>query len=338
MSVELLLDQTWVRFPAWSPSKVTIHPIEKGGSDRRYYRLRPGTDDSLILVKYNHQKTENTRFVEIASFLAGIGVNVPRIYFHDPEQGLIWMQDLGENDLWKYRNVSWKIRQGYYQATLDQVLTLHQADLSSGDGLELQPGFDESLYSWEQNYFFENCLRLVFKIPENELGNLSTNSRFRDLSTRLASYPRVLVHRDFQSQNIIIHKRNAFLIDFQGLRAGLAQYDLASLLMDPYASLSVPERNSLLHYYFHRNGQNLSFAEFEQRFLECAIQRLMQALGAYGTIALIRGKPEFLRHIGPAIKNLIEVASSLKDFKFFVDFLDRLPKIPHSPNLITGAS
>jgi N-acetylmuramate 1-kinase len=115
------------------------------------------------------------------------------------------------------------------------------------------------------------------------------------------------------------------------MRSGLAQYDLASLLMDPYVSFSRGERDSLLRYYFHRNEPILSFSEFEEIFLECAIQRLMQALGAYGTIALRHGKPDFLRHIAPAIKNLIEVASSLRDFKFLADFLDRLPKIPIVP-------
>jgi aminoglycoside/choline kinase family phosphotransferase len=42
------------------------------------------------------------------------------------------------------------------------------------------------------------------------------------------------VHRDFQSQNIIARSGHAYLIDFQGMRPGLAEYDLASLLFDPY--------------------------------------------------------------------------------------------------------
>jgi N-acetylmuramate 1-kinase len=328
MSVELLLEQTREHFPDCNPSKLEILPIANGGSDRRYYRVRFGSDQSLILVKYNIEKAENARFVGIARFLHDVGVNAPSIHFHDPDQGLIWMQDLGEIDLWQFRNVSWKIRRRLYESTLDQVIVLHQSDPSLGAKLSLQPGFNESLYSWEQKYCFENCLQLVFGISDKEVGVLAGDSRFRALAARLASYPRVLIHRDLQSQNVIVRKNDSYLIDFQGMRAGLALYDLASILMDPYVSFSHAERNSLLYYYFERNDQDLSFAEFEQRFLECAIQRLMQALGAYGVIGIIRGKPEFLRHIGPALKNLIEVASLLSDFKFFADFLDRLPEIP----------
>ena len=53
MSLERLIDQTRERFPHYNESKVEILPLEKGGSDRRYYRVRFSADHSLILVKYN---------------------------------------------------------------------------------------------------------------------------------------------------------------------------------------------------------------------------------------------------------------------------------------------
>ena len=62
------------------------------------------------------------------------------------------------------------------------------------------------------------------------------------IAERLASFPRVLVHRDFQSQNIIVREEEAYLIDFQGMRPGLAEYDFASLLYDPYVNLTKSER------------------------------------------------------------------------------------------------
>ena len=65
------------------------------------------------------------------------------------------------------------------------------------------------------------------------------HSAFVNLAKRLASYRRVLVHRDFQSQNIIVWNEQAYLIDFQGVRPGLPQCDLASLLFDPYVALTV---------------------------------------------------------------------------------------------------
>jgi N-acetylmuramate 1-kinase len=328
MSIERLIDQTRERFPHYNESQVEILPLEKGGSDRRYYRVRFSAEHSLILVKYNPEKTENERFVAIANFLNQIGVHAPAIYHHDREQALIWMQDLGEEDLWHHRNEPWGIRRRFYEAALDQVGLLHSSEPGLPEQFRLQPEFDQSLYLWEQNYCLENCLGLYFGVPADELRRLREHAAFEGLAKRLASIPRVLIHRDLQSQNIIVWEEKAYLIDFQGLRPGLAQYDLASLLLDPYVRLAVGERAHLLKYYFERNGQGWRFADFQQVYLECGIQRLMQALGAYGVIGILREKKEFLRHIQPAISTLIEVASLTEDFSFFVEFLTGLPERP----------
>jgi N-acetylmuramate 1-kinase len=328
MSLERLIDQTRKRFPHYHESKVEILPLEKGGSDRRYYRVRLSADHSLILVKYDPEKAENERFVAVANFLNAIGVNAPLIYHHDREQALIWMQDLGEEDLWHHRYESWAVRRRLYEAALEEIALLHNAEPAVGGGLHLQPGFDESLYLWEQNYCLENCLRLYFQVSAAEIKGLRENPAFKNLAKRLASYRRVLIHRDFQSQNIIVWDEQAYLIDFQGLRPGLPHYDLASLLFDPYATLAHQERAHLLRYYFERNGQGWKFSEFQRVYHDCGIQRLMQALGAYGVIGVLREKKEFLRHIQPAIKTLIEVASLAENFSFFEEFLTSLPDRP----------
>ena len=328
MSLERLVDQTRERFPHYDESNVEILPLEKGGSDRSYYRVRFSTDHSLILVTYNPEKPENERFVAIAKFLNEIGVNAPFIYHHDHLQGLIWMQDLGEEDLWHYRNEPWGTRRRFYEAALDQIGLLHSSDPDSGKKLHLQSCFDESLYRWEQNYCLQNCFGLYFQVPATEIDKLRRHAAFDNLAKRLASYQRVLVHRDLQSQNIIVWNEQLYLIDFQGLRPGLRQYDLASLLFDPYVAFVHQEREHLFQYYFERNDHGCTLPEFERVYLDCGIQRLMQALGAYGVLGVLREKKEFLRHIRPAIKTLIEVASAAENFSFFAEFLTGLPDRP----------
>jgi aminoglycoside/choline kinase family phosphotransferase len=197
-----------------------------------------------------------------------------------------------------------------------------------GECLRLQPRFDAGLYRWEQNYCFKNCLERYFQLSGSEVDSIREHPAFHQLAEHLASCPRVLIHRDFQSQNVIIRTGKVYLIDFQGLRLGLPQYDLASLLFDPYVTLSPQERDYLLRYYYERNGQRWRFPEFERVYVQCGIQRLMQALGAYGVIGLVREKGEYLRYIQPAIKTLIEVASLEENFSFFVEFLSRLPDRP----------
>jgi N-acetylmuramate 1-kinase len=328
MSLERLIDQTRERFPTYIESKGEILPLDKGGSDRQYYRIRFSAQHSLILVQYNPDRPENGRFVAIANFLNGIGVNAPSIYHHDQEQALIWLEDLGDDDLWNQRDESWSVRRPLYESTLDEVAVLHQADPVLGECLRLQPRFDAGLYRWEQNYCFKNCLERYFQLSGSEVDSIREHPAFHQLAEHLASCPRVLIHRDFQSQNVIIRTGEVYLIDFQGLRLGLPQYDLASLLFDPYVTLSQQERDYLLRYYYERNGQRWRFPEFERVYVQCGIQRLMQALGAYGVIGLVREKAEYLRYIQPAIKTLIEVASLEENFSFFVEFLSRLPDRP----------
>ena len=101
----------------------------------------------------------------------------------------------------------------------------------------------------------------------------------KQIAEQLGSYPRVLVHRDFQSQNIIIRQGQAYLIDFQGMRPGLAEYDLASILYDPYVHLTGSERAELRQFY--RSTAEVNDPVFDERFRLCAMQRIMQALGAY---------------------------------------------------------
>ena len=242
MSLERLLLQTQERFPGYHHSTVKISPLEKGGSERKFYRIRSGEENPVILVKYSGNKEENRHYVDIAQFLAASKVRVPAIYYHDPSEGLIWMEDLGDEDLWSWRQASWKVQRALYEAALSEAGKLHFAatkDFESS-GLRLQREFTQQLYLWEQQYFFENCLRAHFGLKESEVQRYSELPAMHDIAARLASLPRVLVHRDFQSQNILIHEEAAWLIDFQGMRPGLPQYDLASLLYDPVRGIDRP--------------------------------------------------------------------------------------------------
>ncbi|MFM8764043.1 MAG: aminoglycoside phosphotransferase family protein [Spartobacteria bacterium] len=302
------------RFPKTGNGNAAVTPLEKGGSERKFYRIRFG-DESMIFVKYSGHKEENRHYVDIARFLNGAGVPVPEIYHHDAAEGLIWMQDLGEQDLWSFRKSDWTPRRALYESTLDGVLRMHTqaTELASGADLHLERVFDADLYLWEQGYFFENCRGHYFPTPVAELAELSALPALRGAAEALAARPRVLVHRDFQSQNVMIHEGAAWLIDFQGMRYGLAQYDLASLLYDPYVALTSDERCELLAFYKNRlKQQGIPVdSNFDEIFRWCALQRLMQALGAYGFLGLKKNRPDFLAHTPVALRSLLQVASTL---------------------------
>src|SRR5438094_962986 len=308
MRTEVLLRQTRRHFPRFNVDEVKILPIEKGGSDRKFYRVRCSSEQSLILVKYNLEREENRHYVAIAQFLETHNIHAPRIYYHDAEEGLIWLEDLGERDLFGYRNEPWLVRRAFYESALDEVRKLHQ--LPEAVCIEmhqhLPAEFNAALYAWEQNYFFENCLGRYFKIETGTIDNLDALPALHHIAEKLAELSRVLVHRDFQSQNILVRNGQAYLIDFQGMRPGLAQYDLASLLYDPYVELTPAERAELTAYYRGRQVENgiAINCDFALKLRLCAMQRLMQALGAYGFLGLVKGHKHFLKHVAAAMQSL----------------------------------
>ena len=332
MLSETLIEQTLTRFPAYERARIKIQALEKGGSDRKYYRIQVGGAESLILVKYGDQREENRHYVSIARFLDAQGIKVPRIYFHDELEGLIWMEDLGEIDLWEHRSEPWPVLGALYRSALDQAFLLHTRahNAPSAAGLRLEKEFNAELYLWEQNYFFENCLERYFKV-DPALVNLHRRSApLEKIAVELAVLPRVLAHRDFQSQNIMIRNDDAFLIDFQGLRPGLAQYDLASLLYDPYVALTDEQRGELLSYYTAKciDSGTGGLQDFSRIFDLCAMQRLMQALGAYGFLGLVKERLHFLDYVQPALASLKQVVSRISDLHNLGVLLDNLPHQP----------
>ncbi|MDQ2866953.1 MAG: phosphotransferase [Verrucomicrobiota bacterium] len=310
VKMDTLLQQTRLRLPSFGAGEIQITPIEKGGSGRRFYRVRCSPQESLILIKYDLSRDENRHYVHIAEFLASHRIAAPKIYYHDAGEGLIWIEDLGEADLWSAREEPWMVRRAFYESALQEIARLHALPEATWAALrgEMPPEFTSALYHWEQSYFLENCLGRIFHVPEAEWRELGTLPVLGKIADELGARPRVLVHRDFQSQNVIMRNGGAYLIDFQGMRPGLRAYDVASLLYDPYVSISPSEREELLHYYIEMSDCG---PDFRKRFHWCALQRLMQALGAYGYLGLVTDHPHFLDYVPAALRSLREVIEEI---------------------------
>lgn len=317
MTEDLLLEKTAAALPGFTPEGLS--PIEKGGSSRFFYRVFSGNGTaprrSAILVRDLGEKEENRHYAALAGFLSSHGVPVPKVLATSDGEGLLWLEDLGEQDLWATRNESWEVRRPLYESVLRGIVLLHRIPCSDADvrGLHLQLAFDERLYRWEQEYFVSHCLGDLFEISREKREALLDSPRMKRLAHGLAARPHQLVHRDFQSQNILIRDGDAAFIDFQGMRPGLAQYDLASLLCDPYVVIAAAERDHLLDYYkriLSQLGIDVG-GEFDRVFWQCAAQRLMQALGAYGFLSIHRGKPAFRAHVAPALIRLREALANL---------------------------
>lgn len=304
---------------------VEFHPIFKGGSERAYYRITMPGREACILMVYSQERQENARFATIAQFLHEVGVNAPRIFHHDEQRRLAWMQDLGETDLHSLRHDPWPERRKWYLRTLETVRQLHRHGIEKlkASGVVLMPGFDMKLYRWEHSYFLENGLQAACGLSISEKVSRQLSGELEALATRLCSLPVQLVHRDFQSENVLLSGEKAYLIDFQGMREGTLFYDLGSLLFDPYVPFELSQRLEMLDAYraFDEEASAMSSDEFRHLFFCASVQRLLQALGAYGFLGLKKEKKSFLAHIPPALDNLSLAACSAGGFPTLLELV-----------------
>lgn len=305
---EALLILTRQQFPELEGVGCEVEPIVKGGSDRHFYRFTWADEahPPMVLMVYTLARRDNPKFVPCTRRLAALGVNVPKIYAFCEQRLCVWLQDLGRDDLHAHHLADWVVRRPLYEATLREAAKIHsvtEASLSAEEIAAMEPEFNEGMYEWEQNYFIEHFVR--GHLHRDVDGLTEAHAVLAQLRQRLAKLPRCLVHRDFQSQNVLMRDGAAWLVDYQGLRPGLAEYDLASLLFDPYVVISRSERHDLLTYYAEL--RNLKLPELREIFHLCAAQRLMQALGAYANLSRNQGKTHFEQHIPAGVKNLTTV-------------------------------
>jgi N-acetylmuramate 1-kinase len=311
---ERMIDFTRGALGLGEATSLEIFPLTVRGSDRTFCRLLWNRTESAILVQYDPKRTENSYYADIALFLRDIHIPVPRIMGHDPTDCLILMEDMGDRDLWSFRQAPRETRQVLYRKTLAVVhrLQAFPEETFPTGRVKLMEGFGPDLYRWERDYFREHFVRgfcgINLEPPEEE----ELEAELSALADSLGKSGCGLVHRDLQSQNVMIRNEEPFLIDFQGMRFGSPFYDLGSLLNDPYVDLSLKEIEELLTFYYGLSKTDLDWPFFRSYFWEASAQRLMQALGAYGFLGLKKGLKSFLEHVPSGLSNLIRATTEVE--------------------------
>ena len=279
---------------------ITLEPIKRGASGRTIVRVKSPVHEPFIGIHWTEEREDNAQFIPVGKFLQQAKLRVPEIIHDRSRYRVALVQDLGDTDLHSLKDRPFAERLPLYRSAFEQVDRLFYA--KPPKDFQLMPPFDAKLYRWEQQYFFEH---LVEDFLGQDASALRENPVFTDLAECLGTVARHLVHRDFQSQNLLIKDDKVWLIDFQGLRRGRQEYDLASLIFDPYMDHSKDEREALLDLWADIADERPE----PTLFRECATQRLMQALGAYGNILKNRGDEWYRPHIATAARFLGEVTA-----------------------------
>lgn len=298
MSTEAILSTARQFLEVDPTTPITMVPIKRGASGRTIARVKTPVHDDFIGVHWTDEREDNAQFVPIAEFLKEAKFNVPEVLYDRSQHNVALIEDLGDVDLHSMKDQPFKKRLPFYRSALEQIDRLFFTKVPKD--LELMPPFDADLYRWEQKYFFDYFIEDFLK--ESPVA-LEKNEAFVEMAEALGATHKHLVHRDFQSQNLLIKDGKVYMIDFQGLRRGRQEYDLASLIFDPYMDHSADERDALLELWEDISDERPETSLFHK----CAAQRLMQALGAFGNILENRHDEWYRQHVPTAMRSLLHV-------------------------------
>lgn len=288
--------------------------IGVGGSDRHYFRMRKD-GESIIFMQCGQDDPDFVRHLEYTRFFRKSAVPVPDLLEADVRSRTAVFEDLGDISLYSWLKCPRKETEieAIYRRVLDMLVSIHAGATERVAECPLLASriFDYAYFRWETDYFAEHFLHALCEIPLETVAAL--RNEFECLAATADSLHKTIIHRDFQSQNIMVTAGTITrLLDFQGARMGPPAYDVVSILWDPYYRLDDALRDRLLEYYVSQipftKGvlRDLSADDFRQSLLPCRLQRHMQALGAYAFLSAKKGKGYFLKHIPEGLRLLKE--------------------------------
>ena len=340
MSEELLKRLTeWARssWPEQDSGGLEVEPIEPDGSSRLFVRVSSGKH-CLVALANPDNPPENLAWHYLAAHLKNLELPVARVLAHDLDQGFFLMQDLGGkllHDKVLALAGDQKCIKELYLPVLAMLARL-QARGAEGfdtsvcfDGVRLSPEF---LYDREAEYFLREFVCNICGLHEAGWPH-GLKEDLTAISRRAGEAgPQGMVHRDFQSRNLVWGEHGPGLVDFQGARLGPAQYDLASLLHDPYVDLDWSLRLDLKREYLtlRRALGPFDADRFNEGWPFVSASRVMQALGAYGFLTGARGKTKFGRYMAPALASLAALSRdpALAGFRAWRALISLLLKEP----------
>ncbi len=304
--------------------------IGLGGSDRRYFRVRNGRK-TAVYMECRPDDPDFERHLSYTRFFEAHSVPVPGLIASDDIDKSALFEDLGDTSLYAYLKLPHDRDhiEDIYRNVLDILIKLHSRVTEHVDECPLLRAriFDYEYLRWETNYFLAYFVCGLRKISITN--RTAIDEEFQRLAQKTDAYPKVVIHRDFQCQNIMITRGGIpRVIDFQGARMAPAAYDLASILWDPYSRLDDGVRTRLFDYYISEmKNASKDFIEkvFLSSLLSCRLQRHMQALGAYGFLSSKKGKTYFEKHIPEALRLLKEeTAAARSEYPELFSLVNRL--------------
>lgn len=263
-------------------------------------------------------------FVRIAGYLEQIGLNSPRVLQADLEKGFLLLTDLGTAqylDLLEQRpeRADW-----LYADALAALLKLQEKGRHFQSRL---PPYDSKLLRFELSLFHDwLCGRhLGLELAEKEETEWQACVEF--LVDNALRQPRVFVHRDYHSRNLMVTKENnPGILDFQDAVEGPISYDLVSLLKDCYIRWPAGRiRKWAMDFRSARTGKSRTPgnpADFMRSFELMGVQRHLKAAGIFARLKIRDGKPGYLKDVPRTLGYISEIAPDYPELAFLARLID----------------
>jgi len=278
-----------------------VVPLTGDASDRRYFRvLLPGEPSIVLAVHAGPFTLDQLPFVNVARLLDRMPVPVPAILGAEGDLGVIALEDLGDVTLQAHLGVAPRgDHLALYRQAVGHVVTLQRRgeELASPEYVPYGIAFDVEKLTWEMDFFLKHFLEAYRGAAITVAERAALQEELGRVVEELAAEPRVLCHRDYHSRNLMLHRDQLYVIDFQDARMGPDTYDMVSLLRDSYVDLSESHADDLVAYFLALKGRAGAEREFRVRFDLMAVQRNLKALGTFGYQTTARRNPVYIQYI-----------------------------------------
>jgi len=308
-------------------SRLQLVSASSDASFRSYWRATDENGATHVVMDAPPSLENCAPFIDISARLDAAGLFVPTVLAKDLEQGFLLLPDLGTATLLPELTAASVER--HYQAAMAAILQMQlHADVA---GL---PNYDAPRLDSEMELFPEWFLKRHLGItPSCEDFDIieATMMQLRNLAL---TQPKVFVHRDFHSRNLMLaeptnalHRRLA-IIDFQDAVRGPITYDLVSLLRDCY--ISWPESDVARWVEHYRNlsadaGLHQLDSDLFRRWFDwMGVQRHLKVLGIFARLNYRDGKAGYLQDLALVLHYTLSVCARYPELQAFANWLKPL--------------
>ena len=300
-----------------------LAPASADASFRRYFRATFADGQTRIVMDAPPQHEDCRPFLHIAKLFEDAGTNVPHVYAQDIEQGFLLLSDLG-NTTYLQALTATNAR-GLNEAATDSLIKIQLASRKN----ELPP-YDEALLLREMRLFPEWYIDKHLNFTLNESQKNKLESVFARIIADNLAQPRVYVHRDYHSRNLMkLEYNNPGILDFQDAVYGPITYDLASLFKDAYVHWEEAEIIDWLARYWEKARKaglpvNKDFSEFYRDYEWMGVQRHLKVLGIFARLYHRDGKDGYLKDLPLVMSYLRAACARYADLKPLLILLDEM--------------